>query len=392
MNRNSSEYSGKRVLFFTDLHFGIHSNSQKYIDVCTQTVKWVGELCAERSISDVVFGGDFFDSRSSIDVRLMSIATQSLYGLADGGVHVHMVLGNHDIYLRDATDVNSLLAYGANENVTVYDRPTRLFDSTVLLLPWGYGTAESRIDVNGNEKTVFCHHGFPKEFFFGGGKLKKSDTDVSDDFSDFGIQDEIVKTVLSNDGNIFSGHIHHPSEIPIGDRSYIVIAGSPYETEFGFGNVPCGAYIVDVGDSSYEFVENPFNRKHVEIRSSEFGDGMLDKRVYGNFVRLVVDTQESFERVSEIQHAIAAMKPYHVLNTVFEFRQSAFVGGRDEEANPLGSVSKSALSKVDYVNAAIDKSDFSCFAYGDNGQNAIDKGELKRMAAEIFGKVRGNGK
>ncbi len=380
-----------KVLFFTDVHFGIHSNSQRYVDICTDTMEWIGKTCKERNIGEVVFGGDFFDSRSSIDVRLMSVATQSLYGLANGGLKIRLVVGNHDIYLRDATNVNSLVAYGANGNVEIVDKPTWLCDGTVLLLPWGYGTSDNAVALNGREKTVFCHHNFPKDFFIGGGKSKKSDTDVSDEFSEFGFQKNLVETVIANGGNIFSGHIHHPSEIPLADKSSIVIAGSPYETEFGFKNVPCGTFVVDTDTSGYEFVENPHSRKHVEVRTSSIDEDLDSKPIKSSFVRLVVDTQESFEAISDMQRKIGSLDPYYVLPTVFEFKSAAFVGGRDEDANPLESVNGSAMSKADYVNRAIDGADFSSFTYDDGGKAVeVSKDELKSIADGLFEK--GNAK
>lgn len=376
-----------KTLFFTDMHFGIHSNSQKYMDVCTDTMKWISGLCAERGITDAVFGGDFFDSRSSIDVRLMSVATQSLYALADGGVRVRMIVGNHDIYLRDATDVNSLLAYGANGNVEIVDRPSWSEDGTVLLLPWGYGSRESPVKLRGTERTVFCHHCFTKEFFFGTGRNSKSDTDSSDEFEEFGFQKGLVETVAVNGGVIFSGHVHHPSTVPLGGKSEIVIAGSPYETEFGFGNVPCGTFVVDTTDSSHEFVPNPFSRRHVEVRSSEMSDSLSRKDVEGSFVRLVVDTQESFETISDMQRRIAALKPYHVFSTAFEFKNAAFVGDRDEIANPLESADR-GMSKAEYVYKAVDCGDFADFTYdgGDGERKGVSKDEMKRIAFCLFEK------
>lgn len=381
----------EKILFFTDIHFGIHSNSQKYVDICTETMDWIGGVCRDNGLTDVVFGGDFFDSRSSIDVKLMSTATQSLYKLADNGVKVRLIVGNHDIYLRDATNVNSLLAYGANGNIEIVDRPTWLFGGKVLLLPWGNGTTDNEVELKGGEKTVFCHHNFPRDFFMGG-KSRKSDTDASDEFSEFGFQKSLLETVIGNGGNVFSGHIHHRSEIPLTDKSSIVIAGSPYETEFGFKNVPCGTFLVDSDGSTFEFLENPCSRKHVEVRTSTIGEDLDTKPINGNFVRLVVDTQESFETISDTQRKIESLNPYHVFTTVFEFKTAAFIGDRDETENPLNSVDGNAMSKADYVNCAIDKSDFSSFAY-DSGNGelvGVSKEELKKMVSTLFEKKGGS--
>ena len=386
-----------KIFVFTDLHFGIHSNSQSYIDICSNTLKWISKYCAEHAIKDVLFMGDFFDSRASVDVKTLNFATQSLYDLADSGVNVTLILGNHDIYLRDSTSIHSLLAFGGHKGINIVDKDVAVdidnCEHCALLLPWMHGIPSKKVEVPRRAKYVFSHHNFPSNFFMGGGFQKKknrSDTFISKTpyEDEFGIQQEILDTVVENCGVFFSGHIHQHKTIPLKNGSSIIIEGSPYETSWGFNNVECGAYVVDFKNGIFEFVPNPHNKKHVEIRTSSSERDMENVDFKNSIVRLNVDTQESFDTISKLQSKINSMNPFSVENTKYEFTVAEFVGNRDEMENPLDSINSKVSSKLDYIINAIDKGDFSSFAFLDSDGNtsAIDKERLKEIATEIFDK------
>ena len=388
----------ERVFVFTDLHFGIHSNNQSYIDICSNTLDWISKYCSKESIKDIIFMGDFFDSRASIDVKTLNAATQSLYSLVDSGVNITMILGNHDIYLRDSTAIHSLLAFGGRNGIRIVDTPetattccTLHGHDKILLLPWMYGTLSKHVDVSDDVKYVFSHHDFPANYFMGGAGRRK--TNCSDTYTstnpyeeEYGIQQQILERVVANEGFFFSGHIHQRKEIPVGNCSKIVIEGSPYETSWGFGNVQCGAYVVDFSNNCYNFVPNPHNKAHVEIHTSNPDKDMEGVDFHNSIVRLNVDTRESFDTISKLQAKINSLKPFSVENTKYEFAVAEFVGNRDEFDNPVDAVGDRVSSKIDYINGAIEKGDFSAFSYIDNNDNIreVDKNKLKEIANEIF--------
>lgn len=382
-----------KIFVFTDLHFGIHSNSQSYIDICSDTLKWISNYCTKNAIGEIVFMGDFFDSRASIDVKTLNSATQSLYELADSGVNINLILGNHDIYLRDSTSIHSLLAFGGRSNIRIVDEPFSVMHDgdVVMMLPWLYGTTSKKVNVPRGTKYVFSHHNFPVNFFMGGGgkkkKLNRSDTYVSSTpyEDEYGIQQELLDEVVKNGGLFFSGHIHQRKEIPLTKRSKIIIEGSPYETSWGFNGVECGAYVVDLGENTCEFVPNPYNKVHVEVRTSSAEED-IDKIDFKNsIVRLNVDTQESFDRISKLQSKISSFKPFSIENTKYEFTVAEFVGSREDAVDAVDSVGSKVLSKLDYINGAIDRGDFSAFSYvKEDASVSINKERLKEIAADIF--------
>ena len=387
-----------KALVFTDLHFGIHSNNESYIKICSDTLKWISDYCVSEKIGDIVFMGDFFDSRASIDVKTMNAATQSLYMLADKGIDITMILGNHDIYLRDSTSIHSLLAFGGHKRIRLVEEAECVeidgCDDKVLLLPWLYGTASKKVNVPRGTKYVFSHHNFPPDYFMGGGGRKRkqmSDTFISKTpyEDEYGIQQEVLEEVVENGGLFFSGHIHQRKVIPLKNSAEMIIEGSPYETSWGFNGADCGVYVVDFVSGSYIFISNPFNKKHVEIRTSDAEKDMEGVDFEHSIIRLNVDTQESFDTISKLQARINLMNPFSVENTKYEFTVAEFVGNRDDDSgNVIESICGKVSSKLDYVLGAIDRGDFTSFSYMDAEGNVhpVDKEKLKHMARELFEK------
>jgi len=382
-----------KILIFSDIHFGIHGNSEKYLNICVDTMGWIAELCKEHFVKNVVFMGDFFDSRSSIDVKTLNYASQSLYNLSKSVDRIYMILGNHDLYLRDLTFIHSLSAYQGNEAITVVQSP--MHGNGYSLLPWGYGKSQTtRNDeeiVPRGTKYVFCHHDFPKSFFFGSSSSQNrryGDTSTASRYEDIGMDESIIKEVISNSGIIMSGHVHKSRRIPLDGKSSIIISGSPYETEYGFDGAACGAFILD--GSKLNFFPNPHNKRHVELRTSSIDDDMADVDFPNSFIRLKVDTQESFDTISKIQHKIASKNPYFVFNTVFDFEACPFTGKRDIVENPTESLPNRVSSKMDYLNSAIDAADFSEFVFEIGGKRTpVDKTLVKELAKKYYEMIGG---
>ena len=380
-----------KILIFSDIHFGIHGNSEKYLNICVKTMEWISELCMEESVRNVIFMGDFFDSRSSIDVKTLNYASQSLINLSKRVDRVYMILGNHDLYLKDLTLIHSLSAYQGSETITVVQSP--LHGDGYSLLPWGYGKPQSdggKIVPRGTTY-VFCHHDFPKSFFFGSPSTQSKrhgDTSTASRYDDIGMDESMIREVIGNDGFIMSGHIHKPRTIPLYENTSLIISGSPYETEYGFDGAECGAYILD--GSILSFFPNPHSKRHVELRTSSIDEDMKGVDFQNSFVRLKVDTQESFDTISKIQHMVASKNPYFIFNTVFDFEACPFTGKRDTVENPTAPLPNRVSSKLDYLNAAIDSADFSEFAFESGGERTtVDKSAVKELAKAYYDMVGG---
>ena len=68
----------KKIGFFTDLHIGIHQNSEKWHNVSLEWAKWFTSELKKRDITKILFGGDFFHYRDEISVKSLHFANDLL--------------------------------------------------------------------------------------------------------------------------------------------------------------------------------------------------------------------------------------------------------------------------------------------------------------------------
>lgn len=117
-----------KFLFFGDLHLhnftqfgtrlpsGRNSRLQDQLNVVQQ----VKQTVIDRAVDVVIFLGDWFHSRTKIDVDVFSAGFSAMRDLASTGSQIYMLVGNHDLYARVGA-VNSLEAF--KSIATVVDNP-----------------------------------------------------------------------------------------------------------------------------------------------------------------------------------------------------------------------------------------------------------------------------
>ena len=99
-----------KVAIITDQHFGARNDSTHFLDfyekfyneIFFPTIKSAG-------IDTVLILGDTFDRRKYVNFFTLKRAKQMFFDpLAQMGVDVHMLAGNHDTYFKNTNDVNSV--------------------------------------------------------------------------------------------------------------------------------------------------------------------------------------------------------------------------------------------------------------------------------------------
>ena len=98
--------NSKRIGFFSDLHIGLHQNSEKWHDVTFSWAKWFSAQLKSQKITELIFGGDFFHYRDEINVKSLHFTNDVLDLFKD--FEIVMIPGNHDAYYKDNSTVHSL--------------------------------------------------------------------------------------------------------------------------------------------------------------------------------------------------------------------------------------------------------------------------------------------
>ena len=62
------------TIIFTDLHCGLAGNRQSRLNICVNVIHEIAKRAKASRIRNIVFGGDWFHSRSTLDVNTINVA------------------------------------------------------------------------------------------------------------------------------------------------------------------------------------------------------------------------------------------------------------------------------------------------------------------------------
>ena len=234
----------RKIHLVGDLHLGIKNNSIEWLEIQKQWlleefIKQVdADFDADRDI--VMFEGDIFHSRESVNIRIQTEVFGIFAQLAKKFKRgVFIILGNHDVYYKDKNDVNSVrsLTYLA-DNIHVFEKAEILnINGThpFLMLPWvdDYSRLAGIIDdYRDRSKYIVCHADVK------GLTLNK--------FAK--VEHGLELNSLKSFKRVYAGHIHIRQE-----KGNLLYTGTPYQMDRGDRDNSKGHYVLDV--SSKEIVE-----------------------------------------------------------------------------------------------------------------------------------------
>ena len=285
-----------KVCCISDIHVGVHQNSNQWHEITLKWATWLAKALKKKNISDIIISGDFFHYRDEIAVNTIHFATTVLNIWED--FNIIILVGNHDAYYKDRSDVNSLSVLNGWNNITVLSSPTtvNLFNQKVTFCPWG--TAISQIPKS---DVIFGHfeiQSFRQNSF----SICADGTRASD--------------LLKKSSLIISGHFHLRDErhYEAGD---IVYLGNPFQMDFGDAESIKGYYILDFETLDYEFTENKISPKHKKLHLSklvEAGTITNDTKadLKGNFIKFIIDKNISPDEVDIVLQKFVSHNPVSV--------------------------------------------------------------------------------
>jgi DNA repair exonuclease SbcCD nuclease subunit len=181
----------KKVACFTDIHFGLKSNSATHNQDCEDFVDWFIEEAKKEGCDTCIFLGDWHHNRNTINLTTLDSSLRCLEKLGAAFDQFFWFPGNHDLFYKDKRDVHSS-AFGRHiPGVTVVDRVTTLDD--VTLVPWLVGD-EWKTMKDLKSRYVFGHFELPS--FYMNAMVQMPD------------HGELQRGDLSSPEYVFSGHFH----------------------------------------------------------------------------------------------------------------------------------------------------------------------------------------
>jgi len=182
----------KKAAVFTDIHFGLKSNSTLHNEDCLNFVKWATAKAKEEGCDTAMFLGDWHNNRASINILTLQYSLQALEHLNANFDNTYFIPGNHDLYYRDKRDVQSVEWAKHLTNIHICNDWTTFGDVTIA--PWLVGDDFKRLKkLKG--KYMFGHFELP-------GYLMNAMVAMPDH------GDVDPKNDLAGFEHVFSGHFH----------------------------------------------------------------------------------------------------------------------------------------------------------------------------------------
>ncbi len=173
-----------------------HATAEELGD-CTKLIDYVLKVNKENDVTSVLFLGDLYHTHAAINVEVLAFWRRSFERLAEVGLEVYVLLGNHDMPGNEASTSHALMAHLDQAHVHVIDKPRVL--NGVGFIPYqsskeAFVAAAKglRRDIHG-VATIICHQTFD------GSKYENGF------FAKDGVDGNLIDVE-----NIISGHIHTP--------------------------------------------------------------------------------------------------------------------------------------------------------------------------------------
>jgi DNA repair exonuclease SbcCD nuclease subunit len=298
-----------KIAIFSDLHLGIYGNSTNWHQIALDWADWIVADLKKKKIKDIFFLGDFFHNRSEISVQTGHIASLIIEKFKD--FNMLMIVGNHDCFYKNRSDIHSLGLLKGHKNITIIDEPLQFshFGKEFLFVPWEGAIPDGKFDyIFGHFEIIsfkmnnfkVCDHGFnPMDF------------------------------LASKTSTVFSGHFHnrHSKKYNEGSIHYV---GNTFPMDFSDVGNERGYHILDVESGDLEFVANIVSPMFVKIMSSKIDD-VYNGLIRNNIVKLIIDGDVSDDTIEKQKAYLGQFKPFQ-LTTEF-------------------NVSSKSINNVDHVDA-----------------------------------------
>jgi predicted phosphodiesterase len=279
-----------RVAILTDTHFSARKSSRNLHDYFELFYKNVFFPTLEKEgITTVLHLGDAFDNRKSIDFWGLDWTKRVVLDPLKK-YDVHMIVGNHDLYLRESTSINSPdLLLKNYPNIKIYSSPQEVLIGglKVLIVPWICNENEQetlQIIKQTDCKMAMGHlelNGF--QAYRGHTIENGRDCKLFDKFD-----------------KVFSGHYHTRS-----NNGKIFYLGNTYEMYWNDVNDTRGFHIFDTETLEHTPVNNPY-KLFYNVYYEDTPHQTFDTSEYTNkIVKVIVrkkSNHKSFEKFIDKLH------------------------------------------------------------------------------------------
>jgi len=301
-------FKQKKIACISDIHLGVHQDSQKWHNIALDFADWLDQTLIKNNITDIVIPGDIFHNRHEIGVNTLHTAQRFFEKLKK--YNIVALTGNHDCYLRDKSDINSISIL-RNSNITIYDQlhVQEVFGKKIVFCPWGVPV----------DKIPTC------DLIFGHFEISNFR------MNQFKICEHGLETssLLSKAPLIISGHFHIREQRDYPNKKTILYLGTPFELDFGDRDQDKGITLLDLETFELTFIKNTLSPKHKKLKLSEIIENInsdyLTQNLKNNFINLNIDKNIDPYKLDTLLTTLAQYRPQHTVSIDIDTALEEFV-------------------------------------------------------------------
>ena len=309
----------KKVACFTDIHFGLKSNSNTHNQDCEDFVDWFISESKKQGCETCIFLGDWHHNRNSINLITLDTSIRCLEKLGAAFEQFYWFPGNHDLFYKDKRDIHSS-AFGRHiPGVTVVDRVTTLDD--VTLVPWLVGDEWKTISQT-KSKYMFGHFELP--LFYMNAMVQMPD------------HGELQAEHFKHQDYVFSGHFHKRQQ-----RDKIVYMGNAFPHNFADTWDDERGMMTLEWNGTPEFINWPDAPKYRTVKLSRLIDEKDDIMKSKMYLKVNLDIDITFEEANFLKETFM---------TEHDIREISLI---QEKNNVEGTIDDSPDTKFESVDQIV---------------------------------------
>ena len=269
----------KKAAVFTDIHFGLKSNSTQHNEDCLNFVQWATARAKEEGCETAFFLGDWHNNRASINIVTLNYSLRALEHLNDNFNAVYFIPGNHDLYYRDKRDIQSVAWATHLRNIKIVN--DWFSSGDVVIAPWLVGDDHKKIPTL-KGKYMFGHFELP-------GYLMNAMVEMPE-------HGELRRDHFTGFDHVYTGHFHKRQT----GRNITYIGNCFPHNYADAGDDARGVMILEWGKDP-EFHSWPDQPKYRVYNLSDILDRPDDLLKPGVHARVNLDIDISYEEASFIR-------------------------------------------------------------------------------------------
>ena len=295
-----------KVLIFTDLHLHPHKKSSERLQNCLDVLEWVFETALEKGAENILFLGDLFHDRQKIDALTYTRTFQIFekYCGNKAPFDIYLLLGNHDLWFYQKSDISSVMPLRAFQNVHVIGTPTTLdikFKNgaayPVSFLPYTHDPIADIASIkNESDYRILLGHIAVDGAILNSMHSTHAEVAVEHD----GDMTKCGVEMFKGWNQVFLGHYHAEQQL----TKNVEYVGSPLELSFGEAFQEKHIVLYDLMTHKKDYIINNFSPKHFIIPEKD----LPKYDVKGNFIRLIVDDLTNSSLI-ELRNSIGSSQP-----------------------------------------------------------------------------------